>query len=73
MLLMVVSLLILIYRRRLALQKAKLKQEMAISNQLRQVDKLKDQFLANTSHELRTPLNGIVGLSEFLLSKNKSK
>ena len=35
--------------------------------QLQQLDKLKDQFLANTSHELRTPLNGIIGLAESLL------
>ncbi|WP_353572972.1 response regulator [Candidatus Albibeggiatoa sp. nov. BB20] len=33
---------------------------------LKQLDALKDQFLANTSHELRTPLNGIIGAAEFL-------
>ncbi|MEN8788056.1 MAG: ATP-binding protein, partial [Flavobacteriaceae bacterium] len=35
-------------------------------NRLKQIDQLKDQFLANTSHELRTPLNGIIGLTESL-------
>ncbi|MCH4553481.1 tetratricopeptide repeat protein [Aestuariibaculum lutulentum] len=44
----------------------KLKQEREVVTRLKQVDQLKDQFLANTSHELRTPLNGIIGLSESL-------
>ncbi|MGB7440928.1 MAG: ATP-binding protein, partial [Coleofasciculaceae cyanobacterium] len=34
---------------------------------LQHMDKLKDDFLANTSHELRTPLNGIIGLAESLI------
>jgi len=34
---------------------------------LQHLDKLKDDFLANTSHELRTPLNGIIGIADSML------
>lgn len=64
-----ISLLVLfgIWQRYRSIQhrkQARFEQERA--EQLAQIDKLKDQFLANTSHELRTPLNGIIGLAEAL-------
>jgi len=51
----------------LYLQRQRLAQEQRVVKEMRRLDGLKDEFLANTSHELRTPLHGMIGLAESLL------
>ncbi len=49
-----------------SLQEKEIKRQKLLVENLQKLDKMKDDFLANTSHELRTPLNGIIGISETL-------
>lgn len=48
-------------------QERELKHQRALNIKLKNLDRLKDEFLANTTHELKTPLNGIIGVVESLI------
>ena len=41
-------------------------QQIEVTDELRTLSKVKDQFLAGMSHELRTPLNAILNFADFL-------
>lgn len=60
-------------RKKLAFERAVNERQNAVNERLRQVDKFKDEILANTSHELRTPLHGIIGLADSLRDGSAGK
>jgi signal transduction histidine kinase len=43
------------------------------NDQLRQLDRLKDEFVSSVSHELRTPLTSITGYVELLLEEERNQ
>lgn len=47
-------------------QNNRYRRQKQLNNKLRELDALKDDFMANTSHELRTPVNGIIGIAQAL-------
>ena len=70
MLSLVVLIILCIYRIRHHIREEEELTEM--ENRVRNEQRVKDDFMANTSHELRTPINTISGMCEILLQKELS-
>ncbi len=60
------KLLITQLKRQVEVSRIKALEASSALHQIKEHDKLKDEFLENTAHEIRTPLAGIIGLTESL-------
>ncbi len=59
------------HKKMILAQAKELEQEQKVTDQLIQLDRLKDDFLVNTSHELQTPLNGMIGIANSMVTDKK--
>ena len=50
---------------------SKIRENQEVVSELRQLDRLKDEFTANVNHELRTPLTSIIGYLEVISSDSE--
>lgn len=49
-----------------------LAQSQKMSEELQEVDKMKNRFLVSVAHEMKNPLNGILGISQAIVHREKN-
>lgn len=64
----ILSIALLLFRRHIEVVELSEKQ----ANKLREENKKKDEFLANTSHEIRNPLHGMINMAQTVLNNQGS-